>query len=516
MPLMGLKLAKMSVNQALDNMGMWSTVQAAFGLHHLGHSHNQQAYGMPVDPAGAETIRNLAKSAPKSLRPPPCRRPRPPSRSSGPTARAWLAERLQPKPPPQEFRWGVGSDSVAVFHNVSQDDMRALVDEGRAGCSREGDRRLPRHHLGPPLRRDGAVAAPTSGPTGRRSRASGDRSSTRRSPSRGPDRADDRDLRHRRAAREVRPGVPALRPAVLPAVQRARRRFRPGRGGDHRRAGGRRVAASTARRCGRPAPASPTMACSWPGPIRTSPSRPGFTMFLVPMDAPGVEVRPIRQMSGPRRSTRSSCPTSASATTMRRRRPWATAGRWRTRRWASSARQRPGSASQGRHLRGPARAGPPAGQDRRSRGAAAAGRRLRANPAADGHHRSGRPCGRGRHPPGPAASIGKIVASQNLTRIGDIAASLLGARIAADTGEPDAFAWTEHVLGAPGYRLAGGTDEIQRNIIGERVLGLPREPRVDRGVPWNQIPGNRHGKSQRGVRATYTFASGERVVASRR
>jgi alkylation response protein AidB-like acyl-CoA dehydrogenase len=43
-----------------------------------------------------------------------------------------------------------------------------------------------------------------------------------------------------------------------------------------------------------------------------------------------------------------------------------------------------------------------------------------------------------------------------------------------------AFAWTEHVLGAPGYRLAGGTDEIQRNIIGERVLGLPREPRVDK------------------------------------
>jgi alkylation response protein AidB-like acyl-CoA dehydrogenase len=91
-------------------------------------------------------------------------------------------------------------------------------------------------------------------------------------------------------------------------------------------------------------------------------------------------------------------------------------------------------------------------------------------------------------PPGPAASIGKIVASQNLTRIGDVAASLLGARIAADTGEPDAFAWTEHVLGAPGYRLAGGTDEVQRNIIGERVLGLPREPRVDKGVPYSKLP----------------------------
>ena len=53
------------------------------------------------------------------------------------------------------------------------------------------------------------------------------------------------------------------------------RRFRPRRRGDDRRAGGRRLAASTARRCGRPAPASPTTACCSPGPIRTSPSRPG-------------------------------------------------------------------------------------------------------------------------------------------------------------------------------------------------------------------------------------------------
>jgi alkylation response protein AidB-like acyl-CoA dehydrogenase len=83
-------------------------------------------------------------------------------------------------------------------------------------------------------------------------------------------------------------------------------------------------------------------------------------------------------------------------------------------------------------------------------------------------------------PPGPAASIGKLVASQNLTLIGDVAAELLGAAMVADTGEPGLFAWSEHVLGAPGYRLAGGTDEIQRTIIGERVLGLPREPRADR------------------------------------
>jgi alkylation response protein AidB-like acyl-CoA dehydrogenase len=59
--------------------------------------------------------------------------------------------------------------------------------------------------------------------------------------------------------------------------------------------------------------------------------------------------------------------------------------------------------------------------------------------------------------------------------IGDAAQLLLGPELTGDTG--DGFAWTEHVLGAPGFRIAGGSDEIQRTIIGERVLGLPAEPR---------------------------------------
>jgi len=89
--------------------------------------------------------------------------------------------------------------------------------------------------------------------------------------------------------------------------------------------------------------------------------------------------------------------------------------------------------------------------------------------------------------PGPAGSVGKIVASGLLVQIGDLAMDLLEDGGIADHGG-DGFAWTAHLLGAPGYRLAGGTDQIQRNIMAERVLGLPPEPRVDVGVPFSELP----------------------------
>lgn len=61
MPLMGLKLSKLSVNMALDNMGMWNTVSAALGYHHLGHSNAQQIWNLPVNPDGADRIRKLVR-----------------------------------------------------------------------------------------------------------------------------------------------------------------------------------------------------------------------------------------------------------------------------------------------------------------------------------------------------------------------------------------------------------------------------------------------------------------------
>jgi enoyl-CoA hydratase len=62
-PSMGLKLAKMSVNQSLDAMGFPVAIQSAFALQHVGHSHNQWVHGMPVDPSGAEVIRSDAKKS---------------------------------------------------------------------------------------------------------------------------------------------------------------------------------------------------------------------------------------------------------------------------------------------------------------------------------------------------------------------------------------------------------------------------------------------------------------------
>ena len=90
--------------------------------------------------------------------------------------------------------------------------------------------------------------------------------------------------------------------------------------------------------------------------------------------------------------------------------------------------------------------------------------------------------------PSPSGSLGRIFWTQGMTMMSDVISRVLGPRLVADTGEWGTYEWGEHVLGAPGYRIAGGSDEIQRNVIGERVLGLPREPRVDRDKPWKDVP----------------------------
>jgi acyl-CoA dehydrogenase len=79
--------------------------------------------------------------------------------------------------------------------------------------------------------------------------------------------------------------------------------------------------------------------------------------------------------------------------------------------------------------------------------------------------------------PGPQLSIGKLALTQNMQHLAQMLSEMLGPRLVADTGEWGTFSNAEFVLGLPGMRVAGGTDEIMRNIVGERVLGLPKEPR---------------------------------------
>ena len=80
-------------------------------------------------------------------------------------------------------------------------------------------------------------------------------------------------------------------------------------------------------------------------------------------------------------------------------------------------------------------------------------------------------------PPGPEGSILKLYGSELGVRIADVAGQLLGQRALLNgvhPDVPDAARWYNRVLSARQYTLAGGTSEIQRNIIGERVLGLPK------------------------------------------
>ncbi len=86
--------------------------------------------------------------------------------------------------------------------------------------------------------------------------------------------------------------------------------------------------------------------------------------------------------------------------------------------------------------------------------------------------------------PGAEASLLKLAFSRQSARLGELGMALLGpSGIASDGGTSAADFWRDRFLGQWSSRIGGGTDEIQRNQIGERVLGLPREPPVQIQYP---------------------------------
>jgi acyl-CoA dehydrogenase len=89
--------------------------------------------------------------------------------------------------------------------------------------------------------------------------------------------------------------------------------------------------------------------------------------------------------------------------------------------------------------------------------------------------------------PGPEASVSKLMYGQNLTRGAHFAAEVVGPRLTADTGEWGAFSWNELLLSTPALRILGGTEEIMKNILAERVLGLPKEPGIDTTSPFRDM-----------------------------
>ena len=95
--------------------------------------------------------------------------------------------------------------------------------------------------------------------------------------------------------------------------------------------------------------------------------------------------------------------------------------------------------------------------------------------------------------PGPESSIGKIIAAGQLQELSNAAVELEDQYGIIDDGQlsPLNAAFQAGLMSSAGLRIAGGTDEILKNIIAERVLGLPGDIRVDKDVAFKDMPTGR-------------------------
>jgi alkylation response protein AidB-like acyl-CoA dehydrogenase len=399
--------------------------------------------------------------------------------------RSWLGGQAPPRTDEGVVRWGEGSDDVSVFHALSYDDELALIRRGQAWQKTkldagygaitwpvdEGGAGLTELHAQVFREEESGFAVPGSHELLR----------VTINLIAATIRAVGTDLQRERFARRF-----------VAAEELACQLFsEPGAGSD--------LAALATRAVrdgdewlitGAKVWASGAQFASWGELIaRTDPDVPKhacLTAFLVPLDAPGVLVRPIRQMSGGSSFNEVFLDDVRVPDSLRL---GEIGGGWKValttlgfERGQSGAKKVGGSWEQLRALA----AWTGGNQDpvaRQQLAAVYTHERLRdiTRLRADAARRAG-------GPPGPEGSLGKLLWVQGMAKIAEAAASLLGPSITADTGAWGTYAWAKHLLGAPGYRIAGGSDEIQRNIIAERSLGLPTEPRVDRDLPWRALP----------------------------
>jgi alkylation response protein AidB-like acyl-CoA dehydrogenase len=84
--------------------------------------------------------------------------------------------------------------------------------------------------------------------------------------------------------------------------------------------------------------------------------------------------------------------------------------------------------------------------------------------------------------PGPESGLAKVTTVNAAIAAGDLIADVLGPDALDDDSE-----WAYMISFLPGLKSAGGTEQILRNTIGERVLGLPPEPRLDKGIPFSEL-----------------------------
>ena len=90
--------------------------------------------------------------------------------------------------------------------------------------------------------------------------------------------------------------------------------------------------------------------------------------------------------------------------------------------------------------------------------------------------------------PGPENSITKVVSANKLQELASFGIDLMDMGGVMLQGNEAIDQFQDAYLWSPGIRIAGGTDEILRNIIAERVLGMPADIRVDKHAPFNEVP----------------------------